>query len=345
MQIDKLLFDILSVQSASYHEERMIFFITEHCKENGYNVTVNQNNVYVTKGDATMYPCYVAHTDTCASILPDNQFKVVSVGDDNLMGYNYIKNDFTQVGFDDKIGIYIALKMLLEIPYGKAFFPHAEEVGCVGTAKALMEFFDDCQYLIQCDRRNSKGIVQSVYGTPLFGEDFKQVLTELGKPYERTLTTGMLTDVYTLKNKGLKVACTNLECGYYNPHRDDDYCSINEVMATFNFVKDIYTNSEGIVFHHEYVKPVYNYPAYPTYPRYNRTGPAKTILDYEDWYADYVINDPDDPSKEKNKLIDFCEACYMEENLERHNKTGLFLCSHCLKTYGNYFSGYTDVAN
>ena len=33
----------------------------------------------------------------------------------------------------------------------------------------------------------------------------------------------MMTDVLELKEKGLKVSCLNLSCGYYEPHTDHEF--------------------------------------------------------------------------------------------------------------------------
>ena len=206
MKIESLLLGILKTQSASHKEDRMIEFIRNYCVSKGYRVDVINKNVYVVKGSADIYPCYVAHTDTCASIIPDDEFEIVTIDNTYIAGFNYKKDKFTQVGFDDKLGIFIALKMLASIPAGKAFFPYAEEVGCVGTNLAEMDFFLDCGYVIQCDRRNAKGIVESISGMSLFGNDFRDVLSTEGKPYGRTFTFGMMTDVQRLKTKGLAIA-------------------------------------------------------------------------------------------------------------------------------------------
>lgn len=323
MKVEKLLLDILNVQSSSNNEERMIDFLKTFSIKKGYEVRVIDKNVYVTKGSGENFPCYVAHTDTCATIIPDDEFTIVSLDDVDLAGYNYKKDKFTQVGFDDKIGIFIALRMLDHIPYGKAFFPYAEEIGCVGTRKADMKFFDDCGYLIQCDRRNSKGIVDSVSGVGLFGSDFKDMLLMEGTKYGRYTTTGMLTDVYTLKTMGLKVSCTNLECGYYNPHSDDDYCVVDEVYSTLDFVEDIYQSSKGERFEHIYEKPVYNYP-YAKQSYYGRN-----------WHDDYYdFEYPYYSKKEKPKdPFNYCECCGMYADIKHINKIDMHLCSQCEKIY------------
>ena len=33
---------------------------------------------------------------------------------------------------------------------------------------------------------------------------------------------GLMTDILTLKEKGLEVSCLNVSCGYYNAHTDEE---------------------------------------------------------------------------------------------------------------------------
>lgn len=330
MKVEKLLLDILSVQSASRKEERMINFLKTYCLKKGYIVKVLEDNIYVTKGFGEHYPCYVAHTDTCADIIPDDEFTIVSLDDCELAGYNYKKDIFTQVGFDDKIGIFIALKMLDKIPYGKAFFPHAEEIGCVGTRKADMSFFNDCGYLIQCDRRNAKGIVDNVSGVKLFGDDFKDILLLEGAKYARHMTTGMLTDVYTLKTMGLNVSCTNLECGYYNPHCEDDYCIVEEVYLTLDFVEDIYSSTKGQKFEHVHVAPVYEH-------RYNKGYYGSgwdEYYDYDNYYGkNSSYSKKDMGGNQFGSFYDYCDCCGSYDSISHNKKSDMYLCKDCKTAY------------
>lgn len=69
----------------------------------------------------------------------------------------------------------------------------------------------------------------------------------------------MLTDVRTLKERGLKVACVNLSCGYYNPHTDTEFTILADLEKCRKFVFHIIKDVQG-EFPHEYTapKPMYN---------------------------------------------------------------------------------------
>ena len=62
-------------------------FIIEHCQKSGFNVSMDDaGNIYVIKGKADSFPCYVAHMDTVHAISGDG-IALVSLGD-NVTGFN-----------------------------------------------------------------------------------------------------------------------------------------------------------------------------------------------------------------------------------------------------------------
>ena len=89
--------------------------------------------------------------------------------------------------------------------------------------------------------------------------------------------SGLLTDVFTLKENGLGVSCCNISCGYYKAHTDSEITVVSEFQNCFDFVCHIITNCVD-VYPHEYVAPKYSYKNdyyYGGYGRYN-----------DDWYDD-----------------------------------------------------------
>ena len=61
----KLLKEILSIPSYTGNESKLVHFICEFLEENKIPYKVDELfNIYCTKGDADIYPCVVAHTDT-----------------------------------------------------------------------------------------------------------------------------------------------------------------------------------------------------------------------------------------------------------------------------------------
>ena len=107
------LIDILSIQTTSGNEFDMIAYIHDFCSAlPNVKSRIKDNNVYVTKGKSTSYPCMVSHTDTVHSI-----HKHFSVHEVNDQIFAYSTDDMQQVGVggDDKVGIWLCLQMLMSV--------------------------------------------------------------------------------------------------------------------------------------------------------------------------------------------------------------------------------------
>ena len=232
----KLLKDLYQINSCSGHEERIRKFILSYLKKHytGLKIQVDKiGNIYVTKGKSRTYSCLAAHMDQ----VQDNKGKIHIFRHNNIM--IGIDENMQQAGLgaDDKNGVWIALQMLKYEKTLKCVFFVGEEVGCKGSDACNMSFFDNAKYVIQCDRRNGGDFIHRTYGTELCDDSF--VSKELKDKYGYKDTTGAMTDVQTLKNRGLSVACCNMSCGYYNPHTSIEFTNIKELVNCLNFVREI----------------------------------------------------------------------------------------------------------
>jgi len=241
--------EVLSVPTHSREEERMITFLEEWLTKNNIPFfTDTHGNVYATKNtdlkEDDFYPCVVSHTDTVHSIsninilekvLPNSggelKFSLTSVDD---------KGKPNGIGGDDKCGVYICLRLLLELPNVKAAFFVSEEIGCVGSLEADKDFFKNVGYAIQFDAPENWMVTYTCMGIQLFDmksdffEKCDNVLTEgftrkeyLRHPY---------TDVYALKHL-FDFSCMNFSCGYYNYHRKDEYVVVEDVENALDIGK------------------------------------------------------------------------------------------------------------
>lgn len=233
----KLLKQLFKIYSPSYKEGAMIQFIQGHCQQiPGVDVSVDTiGNIYITKGKAEHYPCIVAHLDQVQKT-HSNDFVAVETYD-LIMGYSPLNKRQEGLGADDKNGIWIALKCLKKYDILKVAFFVGEEVGCVGSSKAWMEFFENTRFVIQPDRRGSNDMVTSIGFTELCSEDFIESTDY--KDYGYDLSDGMFTDVLSLKEQGLPVSCINLSCGYYNPHTDYEIVVKEDLINCLAFVEHI----------------------------------------------------------------------------------------------------------
>lgn len=244
----ELLKKLYQIAAPSGKEKKMIQFIKNRLKEmSGVIYHVDKiGNIYAVKGKNTTYPCLVSHTDE-VHLRPKEGYNVVVLQDEIIFGYDSIRKDFCGIGADDKNGIWVCLKCLEKYDSLKCAFFVDEERGCVGSRQADMDFFKDCRFVLQCDRRGNSDIVTDIGGTPLCSDEFIQAVDYKKQGYRRT--AGMLTDVATLKEKKLSVSCVNISCGYYNPHTNREITDIRDLYKCLGFVCHIIENCTKVYSH------------------------------------------------------------------------------------------------
>lgn len=232
----KNLKDVMAVQTTSYNVKKMNKYIKDFVKTvPDCKIYKNHGNLYVTRGRADLYPCVVAHTDTVHDIVRDFH---VQRHKDVLYAING-KYERVGIGGDDKVGVFVALEILRTTPVCKVAFFRDEEVGCQGSKVADMSFFEDVSLVLQCDRQGYADFVNNIFYTELFPQEFSTAIAPLLEKYGRVESDGGMTDVWQLAENGLKVACANMSCGYYDPHSDNEYIKISEVFATLDFVAEV----------------------------------------------------------------------------------------------------------
>lgn len=322
--MNKLFLEILNVQSETYNTEKMAEYIVDHCFERGYDVEYLDGNIYVTKGKSKTYPCIISHTDTVHTIIPDADYMVVH--DDNIaMAYDIKKMAVTGIGGDDKVGIYICLRMLEDLPYCKAAFFRDEECGCLGSAVADLKFFDDARFILQCDRKGNSDFVSDIFNMDLYDEGFGNDILPIITKYGYSETSGGLTDVYQLAKDGVGVAVANMSCGYYNPHCDDEMINLHDVENCRQMVYEIMTT----------LRHVYGYKHKQNV--YKSTYKTTKYDKYYDWYDDKIEDrwtDYEYKGGKWTKKIDSlyeikeCWSCSLDYHADDLNEHGM--CEACV---------------
>lgn len=257
-----LLFRVLSVQTYSRKTRRMEQFILRWVAEQakaGMEITCQRSgsgNIYVTKGFGPVYPTIVAHTDTVHDIVRNDEYQVRSNGK-VMWAMNPKTGQETGIGGDDKVGIFVALSMLRDLPNAKAAFFVDEEVGCVGSSLAAMEFFADSAFVIQCDRKGNDDFVDRIMGTELYGEEFSEAIKSTLGRFDYSETVGGMTDVWQLKELGLDVAAMNMSCGYFSPHSRWETVGIPDVQRCYDVVQTLCENFGGVRWPHVAEEPAW----------------------------------------------------------------------------------------
>lgn len=239
MNIERLK-EILSIPTYFGEESRMIDYISNVLDTRGYQYTVdNIGNIYVTKGDASGYPCFVSHTDTVHNINED--LIVIENSNGNLTGKCNKTGDPSGIGGDDKCGVYLCLEMLDKLDTVKVAFFVGEEFGMIGSKEADPEFFKDVTYAIQFDSPCGNTMSLTLKGQLLFdvntpfGTIVSPILVKRGitewqhHPY---------TDAYQLITK-FDFPCLNIAAGYHQYHTRNEYVVPSEVENSFQLANEL----------------------------------------------------------------------------------------------------------
>ncbi len=252
------LIELYNIASPSGREKRMAKYIMAELRSMGVSCRKDKaGNIYAVKGITKTYPCVVAHIDEVHRN-KTGSYGAYVVADEMVIGYDYKKRRQTGIGADDKNGIWICLRMLEKFKYMKCVFFVGEETGCIGSSRADMDFFADCRFVIQCDRKGNSDMVTRINGVRLCSEEFVKAVNPENYGYAEC--AGMMTDVYTLKTRGLPVSCINLSCGYYNPHTDTENTILSDLTKCCRFVCHIIRTHRQVSEHrYEQPGPEYRY--------------------------------------------------------------------------------------
>lgn len=338
------LIETLAIQSDSRKQFRMFAYIIRQLKGLEIPFFVDNGNIYATKGKADVYPCMVSHMDTVHAIEED---LLVMEFDGLLTGFNRLTMSQTGIGGDDKVGVYITLEMLRERKNFKAVFFRDEEVGCQGSYGAKMDFFEDCSFVLQCDRKGSGDFITTAGCTELCSQSFKDDVAFITSRYGYQFQSGLMTDVMALKERGLKCSAANISCGYYRPHSENEYVNIYDVETCIMLVDDIYAVLGDVSYPHEYVKPVRKYGNYNGYGGYknNEYGWDDDDRYRTDYYSNREYNTVTGSWELKNPIVkqpklfheDALVNC-MDCQAEVAIKNGL--CKNCYQHYTD--TGYFE---
>lgn len=109
--------------------------------------------------------------------------------------------------------------------------------GCRGAHAANLDFFKDCRYILESDRKGASDLIIQGKDVPLCEADF--IPQEILDKYHYQPTNGGKTDVVELKMRGLDIPVCNISCGYYNAHHSNEYTKFDELQNCLYFIKEL----------------------------------------------------------------------------------------------------------
>ena len=294
-----LLKQLFCIHSRSGREGKIRKFIWNWIKQNVPSASIKCDklgNMYVTKGKSETYPCIVAHLDQVQE--RHSKDFIAYEAEDIIIGFSPRHRRQEGLGADDKVGLWIGLKCLQKYDHLKLCFFVEDEVGCKGSDKADLEFFRDCRFVIEPDRRGANDLITEIGWTSLCSDEF---LKDIGyKNFGYKETEGAMTDVETLKDNGLAVSCINLSCGYYEPHSDKEFIYKPAVSNCLSFVEHIIETCTKVYPHFDDTAYLERQSYYGYDDLYSEiydlltNNPSMSFGDieamYKDWYGSDKIN-------------------------------------------------------
>lgn len=225
-------------QSPTGSTESLSFIIEliKHLKEKGFKVTSDEYyNIYALKNTNKdfngYYPCFVAHTDTAQKL-----HKQIQLVENNGILTGWDGENQVGAGFDDKVGICIALQLAEQFDNVKLFFPADEESGCIGSSHADLSFFEDVSFCAQPDRRGISDFIYYTNGIQVVSEEFLEESSEMLQEFKYTINQGSCTDVGQLVYNGIGICCFNISCGYNHEHTNQEYLDVEAAEKCLNFL-------------------------------------------------------------------------------------------------------------
>jgi hypothetical protein len=251
-------------------------------------------------------PLLSAHMDTvmkpndeilASMVQPDNTRMIVTGG---------------ICGGDDKCGVYLILKLLVEKKHDINFiFSVNEEVGCLGikaffkNAENENKVRTNCLYCLVLDRNGHSDIIceRNDYGTKKFEDALYDVSKKFGMDYAPK--TGIYSDADFISDY---ISTANLSVGYYNAHSVNEYIDIDAMELSGIFTELILENvKEKFEPCEKTYNKYWNYCDYSGYGGYPE----------EDWWEKY--NRKYSYKRNKNKTVDEFLREEIEEDFEFKN--------------------------
>lgn len=232
-------------------QSEMQEWLTEILAEYGYQIKVTDYMIQAISLEENQ-PCLVAHLDTINTKRKNYNYgsyydtdpsltKVISTEKDRtpeeediLITDHYIllspecKSSIQCLGADDRVGVKTILDILDMGLRPHILFTTDEEVGCVGSRKAVkenaLEGLKMASMLIQIDRGVHESSWHEMVTYEFDPESHKAIFDELRKTYK--MATGSYTDVAVL-GPHLDKPIVNVSASYRHEHTTDEFINLD----------------------------------------------------------------------------------------------------------------------
>lgn len=227
---DKLLLSTLyRTYAPSSSETRMRNIITTHLESMYQPYSISFEGVVYRLEPGKPLVC--AHMDQIG-IRPCVRVEFETDGEPIVRGFDAVGKQ-TNLGADDKNGIFTALKLIRS--FGKDInfiFSVEEEIG--GVCRKFLQGFSEertnsIPYALIFDRRGGGDVIGT--SNAYCEGDFEDAVLDIAEKFGYRRSTGTFSDCDHISEF---IPCVNLSCGYYNAHTAGEYTVLPELENAVN---------------------------------------------------------------------------------------------------------------
>ena len=227
-------------------------------------------------------------------------------------------------GFDDKVGIFLVIKIVTSGLKPCIILSCNEEIGCLGASEVanLPCPFSDLKYCIELDRMGTNDCV--FYSCD--NKDFVNYVESFG--FKKNW--GSFSDISRIC-PAWGIAGVNLSVGYLEEHTTNERLYVKAMLRTLSRVKKMLTAEEIPFF--EYIPAVTSFPK-GIVPRYTRAYDYPLDDDEDD--MDYMQAYYDSIASQYYREIVKCDCCGSEHEVDmmfpvkRKDKSIGYRCYNCI---------------
>ena len=235
----ELLLKLFRVYAPSQKEDSVLSIIKEVLTAIGVKFQTNKfGNIYCLNHKNA--PLLSAHTDCVGTPEAGHYVRFINF---YKYGSDEILKGIGNIGGDDKCGVFLILLALINGLKVNAFFSVCEEIGGADGIRTILEdvendkIFKSIPYCIVIDRKGNGDIISSSNG--YCSKEFENEIAKIGEKYNYKPCLGGCSDMNSIK--AYMNGC-NISTGYYNPHTNQEYVSMNDLFNTWNYLQDIIQN-------------------------------------------------------------------------------------------------------
>lgn len=255
--IPELLYDLLIHKTPHKHEKVIQNTVLTSIRSAGHTAIVDDlGNIFVqvSKEDASAADTiFSSHLDTVHSTAGLIDLYISTGPNEANKDFVFAgKVDKTEgpsvLGADDKVGVYIMLRMIEQHIPGTYIFHVGEECGCVGSKEIVRTYkqaYEGKKRCIAFDRKGYNDVITSQRGRNCCSKEFEIALSnqlndavkamsasnDLGEDYTFSGASGAYTD--SAEYMGDVPECTNLSVGYFDQHTEAERFDIYWLESLF----------------------------------------------------------------------------------------------------------------